>query len=120
MTESPAASNRRLALRREVEIPVWIEGLPRRPGPPSLIRAFTRDISHRGAFLWVPPVFAIGQKVHIEMDVSPDPHSSMELKLDCSAEVVRLQTAPPGGGKTGIGVRILEFGTPVPVYSPIA
>lgn len=106
-------------MRRDMEIPVWVEALPRRPGHPSLIRALTRDISNKGAFLWTAPVFSVGQKLRIEMDVTPDPQAAMELKLDCSAEVVRVQSSPPGGGKAGIGVRILEFNTPVPVYNPV-
>lgn len=106
-------------MRRDVEIPVWLEALPRRPGPPSLVKALTRDISNQGAFLWVPPIFTVGQKLRIEMDVSPNPQATLELKLECSAEVVRMEPAHANGGKPGIGVRILEFGTPVPMYNPL-
>jgi hypothetical protein len=118
MAEKSAASDRRLALRRDMEIPVWVEALPRRAGHPTLVRALTRDISHKGAFIWVAPVFALGQKLHLEMDVAPDPLESLELKLDCSAEVVRLEPPSQHGGKSGIGVRILRFDAPVPVYAP--
>lgn len=118
MTESPAASNRRLALRREMEIPVWVEVLPRLPNHP-LYRAFTRDISHQGAFLWVPPVFSLGQKLHLEMEVTPRAGESLELKIECAAEVVRVQPPSPDGGKSGIGVRILRFDAPIPIYGAV-
>ncbi len=117
MIESPAASERRLALRREIEIPVWVEALPRQPGHPALVRALTRDVSHKGAFLWMPPVFPVGQKLRLEMEVAPQPGQALELKIDCSAEVVRVQPATENGGKSGIAVRIVRFSVPVPAYA---
>ncbi len=105
-------------MRREMEIPVWVEALPRRPGHPALIRALTRDISHRGAFLWVPPVFSLGQKLHLEMEVAPKAGDSLELRIECAAEVVRLRSPSQEGEKAGIGVRFLKFAAPVPIYGP--
>ncbi len=117
MALSPAASERRLALRREMEIPVWVEGLPRRPGQPALLRALTRDISHRGAFLWMQTAFPPGQRLHLEMDAGPENGQDMVLRIECDAEVVRVQPPTSDGGKSGLGVRILRHNTPIPIYS---
>jgi PilZ domain len=115
MADSPAASDRRLTLRRELETPVWLEALPRQPDCPSLVRATTRDISNRGAFIWVPPVFSLGQQLRMEMEVAPGPGHSVELKIDCDAEVVRVEPSVAPGNRSGIAVRILRFDAPVPI-----
>ncbi len=117
MTDSLAASERRLALRREMEIPVWVEALPRRQNPPALIRALTRDVSNRGAFLWMPPLFAVGQQLHLEMDVPPQSGQTLELRIECDAEVVRVQPPGPENSKAGMAVRIVRFSTPRPTYA---
>jgi PilZ domain len=116
MADSPAASERRLTLRRELQAPVWVEALPRRPSHPALVRALTRDISHQGAFFWAPPLFSLGQQVHLEMEVAPVPGQDLELKISCDAEVVRVEPSKDAAGKSGIAVRILHFETPVPIY----
>jgi PilZ domain len=118
MSEVPAASERRTALRRELSIPVWVEKLPVQPHHPSLVRAQTRDISHQGAFLWVPPLFSLGQQLRLEMDVAPEAEQNLGLKIKCEAEVVRLQPATPLEKTPGMAVRILKFDTPRPLLFP--
>jgi PilZ domain len=118
MTEVPAASERRIALRRQMDIPVWVEKMPRQPDHPSLVRAHTRDISHRGAFLWAPAIFPLGQRLRLEMNVAPEGEQNLGLKIKCEAEVVRLQPASPPTTSSGIAVRILSFETPRPVPFP--
>ena len=118
MTEGPAASERRIALRREMDIPVWVEKQPRLPYQPSLVRAHTRDVSHRGAFLWAPAIFSVGQRLRLEMEVVPEAGQNLGLKISCDAEVVRLQPARPPESPSGVAVRILSFDTPRPVPFP--
>ncbi len=118
MTDDPAVSERRTALRRQVSIPVWIEKLPPRVNHPSLVRAQTRDISHRGAFLLAPAIFNVGQPLRLEMGVATDQSQNLGLDIKCEAVVVRLQRAVPPEVPSGVAVRILKFDTPRPVQFP--
>jgi PilZ domain len=117
MTEGSASSERRVALRRSMDIPVWVEKLPSQLGQPSLVSARTRDVSYRGAFLWAPAIFDVGQRLRLEMVVTPDGEQIHGLKICCDAEVVRLQPAKPPERSSGMGVRILSFDTPKPVFA---
>ena len=118
MTEHSAAPDRRLALRRPMEMPVWVEKQPRNPGHPSLVRARTRDVSHKGAFLWAPPVLCAGQRLRLEMDVGPELGQNLGLNIRCEAQVVRVEPANPPERQAGMAVRILSFSTPRPVPPP--
>jgi hypothetical protein len=117
MADVPASSNRRTALRREVNLPVWVEKFPLQPNRPSLVRAQTRDISNQGAFLYAPPVFALGQHLRLEMDVGPENQQTLGLKIRCEAQVVRLQQGIPPN-RSGMAVRILKFDVPRPLPFP--
>ena len=118
MTEDPAVAERRTALRRQIDLPVWVEELPSRIGRPIIVRGRIRDVSHRGAFLWVPPVFSVGQRLRLEMGVATGEDQNLGLQIKCEAEVVRLQPAVPPGHPSGVGVRILQFDAPRPVQFP--
>jgi PilZ domain len=118
MTEDPAVAERRTALRRQINIPVWVEELPSRIGRPVIIQGRTRDVSHRGAFLWVPPVFSVGQRLRLDMGVATDEGHSLGLQIKCEAEVVRLQPAVAPDHPSGVAVRILQFDAPRPVQYP--
>jgi hypothetical protein len=118
MTDDRAGSERRTALRRQLSIPVWIEKLPPQINHPSLIRAQTRDISHRGAFILTPPIFNVGQYLRLEMGVATDESQNAGLQIKCEAVVVRLRPPNPPEVPSGIGVRIERFDTPRPVQFP--
>ena len=118
MTDAPAVSERRTALRRQLSIPVWIEKLPAQVNHPSLVQAQTRDISHRGAFLLAPAIFNVGQRLGLEMGVATDESPNLGLQIKCEAVVVRLQPPIPPDVPSGIGVRIERFDTPRPVQFP--
>jgi hypothetical protein len=118
MTDDLAASERRTALRRQLSIPVWIEKLPPQVNHPSLVRAQTRDISYRGAFLLAPAIFPVGQRLHLEMGVATDESQNLGLQIKCEAVVVRLQPALPPEVPSGMAVRIEKFDTPRPVQFP--
>ena len=114
MTERQDLSERRLSLRRPVNIPVWVERLPQLAGQPSLIKSQTRDISNRGAFLWAPPVFQVGQHVRLEMEIEPEFGQNVGLKIRCAAEIFRVEPANPPAAPSGMAVRILGFDIPQP------
>jgi hypothetical protein len=118
MIEGSAASERRIALRREMDISVWVEKQPPQPDQPSLVRAHTRDINHRGAFLWAPAIFSVGQRLRLEMDVTSEGGQNFGLKISCNAEIVRLQPASSPESPSGVAVRILSFDTPRPLPFP--
>lgn len=114
MIERPDERERRVAQRRSVNLPVWVEKLPRVSGTPSLVKAQTRDISNRGVYIWIPPLYRLGQRLGLEMDVPPGSFQELGLHLRCTAEVVRVEAPKPPENKSGMGLRILSFETPRP------
>jgi Tfp pilus assembly protein PilZ len=118
MTELSIGPERRLSLRNPIDVPVWLERQPGRRQAPSLIKAQTRDVSHKGLFVWAPPVFKVGEHLRLEMNVAPDPNRNLELHLQGEAEVVRIEPPQAPGGRSGFGLRILSFQPATPLIFP--
>ena len=90
----------------------------RKSGYPFLVKGWTRDISNKGAYLCVSPVFQVEQRVHLEMDIPPGAGQQVELKIGCEADVVRVDRASSPQKRSGMAVRILRFASPrVPAVS---
>ena len=119
MTEHLNASERRLSLRNEMDIPVLLERQGRNRGAPSLVKARTRDISHKGVFVWAPLIYQVGERLRLEMTVSPDLNRNLALNIKCEAEVIRVEQPAAPDGRSGIALRILEFQPATPVLSQV-
>lgn len=74
-----------------------------------------RDISHQGAFILAPPIFRIGERLHLQMEVAPELGQTFGLNLRCETEIVRVESPSPPERPSGIGVRILSFDAPRPI-----
>lgn len=117
MTELPSAPERRLSHRNEMDIPVLLERQGGNRGAPSLVKARTRDINHQGVFVWAPLIYRVGERLRLEMTVSPDPGRNLQLNIKCEAEVVRVEQPAAPHGRSGLALRILEFQPATPVLA---
>lgn len=71
-----------------------------------------RDISNQGAYLWSDQQFTTGQTLRLTVEVPPDQGRNWTLKIECEAEVVRVESRHSQTGETGAAVRILRFSIP--------
>jgi hypothetical protein len=111
--ETPSlAAERRACARQTLSVPVLIEHVGRRPGPPFLVRGRLRDISNKGVFLWAPPLFRTGQELRIDLEIPSAAGPSQGLKIGFHAHVVRTEPGEPGTTDSGIAARILRSDTP--------
>lgn len=115
MSERPSVPERRVAQRQPIDVVVLIQKEVRSPGPPSLVWAQMLDISHQGAFILAPPIFRVGDRLHLEMDTAPELGQTLGLNIRCETEIVRVEPPSPPENRLGIGVRILSFDAPRPI-----
>jgi hypothetical protein len=93
-------------------MPVWVS----RPGEgprahPSLLGR-TRDVSTRGAFLWVSGQHEVGSRLRLRFEVPASVTDQYAMRLSCDAEVVRVEPALVKPEERGLAVRVLSFDPP--------
>ena len=112
MTERPEATERRVAPRHPLDVPGLAEREPRSAGTPFLVKVRVRDINHKGAFIWAPPIFRIGERLRVEIEVNPELGHTYGLNITFSGEVVRVESSNGPAQPPGFGIRIIQFDTP--------
>lgn len=93
-------------------MPVWVSRVGDKPrGNPRLLGR-TRDVSTRGAFLWVSTAYEVGSRLRLRFEVPAEVTDQYSMKIACDAEVVRIEPAVVRADERGIAVRVLAFDPP--------
>lgn len=112
MTELRSSQERRNFARQVLDLPVRVELNPGSGGTLVVVEGRTRDVSNKGAYFWARAAFHLGQALHLTWNIPAELNPNSALEIRCVAAVIRLGPEEPAIGGSGVGVRILHFGTP--------
>ena len=111
--QGPDTTDRRGAMRLPISLPIGVAWGAEAGGRRSYLLGRTKDVSPKGICFWIPRRLSLGQRLNLDIKVPQETQPFLMLRLQCDAEVVRVEQEASGQERFQVATRVLEFDTPM-------
>ena len=108
-------AERRRSTRLPLSFPIEVTWVTDAGGRRSYLLGRTKDVCPNGVCFWIPRPLSLGQKLNLNMEAPLETRPQWGLRLQCEAEVVRVERAAREEDGYQVAARVIEFDTPVVV-----
>jgi len=106
-------AERRRSTRLPLSFPIEVTWAADAGGRRSYLLGRTKDVCPNGVCFWIPRPLSLGQKLNLNMEAPLEARPQWGLRLQCEAEVVRVEREAREEDGYKVAVRVSKFDTPV-------